>query len=81
MATLQRDHTAHRAHDTCKELCLVLHELGFEEVGRAEPHVAAGLEEGGETGEERDVGVEFDLTCVGDDRRRDRRISFMRARS
>lgn len=62
MRTLQADHTTHRAHHSGKELGFVLHELGFEEVRRADAEVASLLEEGGESREERDVGVEFDLT-------------------
>jgi hypothetical protein len=65
MTTLERDHAAHRAHHARKELGLVLHELRFEQVGRAETHVAAGLEEGGESREEGDMGVELDLACHG----------------
>ena len=63
MRTLQADHTTHRTHDSREELGFVLHELRFKEVSRANAEVASLLEEGGESREERDVGVEFNLTC------------------
>lgn len=63
MRALQADHATHSTHDSREELGFVLHELRFEDVGGANADVASLLEEGGETRKERDVGVEFDLTC------------------
>lgn len=39
MRHFEVDHTAHGGHNTGKVLCSVVHELRFEEVGRAESDV------------------------------------------